>query len=101
MSVLRSLLAAVLALLTGACADVRVGSPDSLWLLWLVPLVLAFYIYVFRAKTRLLERFASPEMLRHLTAGVSRPRQVFKAALILAGIAAAVLSLAQPPRHDV
>ncbi|HEX9737413.1 MAG TPA: VWA domain-containing protein [Thermoanaerobaculia bacterium] len=75
--------------------DVRVGSIESLWLLWLVPAALAFYVYVFRAKTRLLERFASPEMLARLTSGVSRPRQVLKAALVLLGLLAAVASLAE------
>lgn len=75
--------------------DIKVGSPESLWLLWLIPALLAFYIYAFRTKTRLLQRFASPEMLSRLTAGVSRPRQYFKAALVLFGIFAAVLSLAE------
>lgn len=82
-----------LLLLTGC--DVQVGSTESLWLLWLVPLTLAFYVYVFRTKTRLLRRFASAEMLQRLTAGVSRPRQVLKAALVLFGLLAAVLSLAE------
>jgi Ca-activated chloride channel family protein len=75
--------------------DVKVGSPESLWLLWLVPLVLAFYVYAFRTKTRLLRRFASPEMLGRLTANVSRPRQYVKTALVLLGIFFAVLSLAE------
>ena len=81
-------------LLTG-CDDVKVGSTESLWLLWLVPATLAFYVYAFRTKTRLLRRFASAEMLERLTAGVSRPRQYFKAALVLLGLLAAVLSLAE------
>jgi Ca-activated chloride channel family protein len=85
----------LLLLPVSGCADVRIGSPESLWLLWLVPLVLAFYIYVFRTKTRLLRRFASSEMLRHLTSGVSRPRQYLKAALVLLGIFACVLALAE------
>ncbi len=84
----------LLLLLTG-CDDVRVGSTESLWLLWLVPATLAFYVYAFRTKTRLLRRFASAEMLERLTAGVSRPRQYLKAALVLLGILAAVLSLAE------
>ena len=84
----------LLLLLTG-CDGVKVGSTESLWLLWLVPATLAFYIYAFRAKTRLLRRFASAEMLARLTAGVSRPRQYLKAALVLLGLLAAVLSLAE------
>ncbi len=84
----------LLLLLTG-CNDVKVGSIESLWLLWLVPAMLAFFIYAFRTKTRLLRRFASVEMLARLTAGVSRPRQYLKAALVLLGLLAAVLSLAE------
>ena len=37
----------MLALLLTGCSGVRVGSPDSLWLLWLVPATLVFYIYSF------------------------------------------------------
>ncbi len=84
------------ALVAAGCGDVRIGNPDALWLLWLVPALLAFYVYVFRAKTRLLERFASRELLARLTSGVSRPRQVAKAALVLAGLAALVVALAEP-----
>jgi len=80
-------------LLTGC--DVKVGSTESLWFLWLVPVTLAFYIYVFRTKTRLLWRFASQEMLVRLTSGVSRSRQYLKAALVLFGLLAAVLTLAE------
>ncbi len=84
------------ALVAAGCGDVKIGSPGALWLLWLIPAVLAFYVYVFRTKTRLLERFASREMLARLTAGVSRPRQYAKAALVLAGLAALLLALAEP-----
>ncbi len=85
----------LLLLLTG-CDEVKIGSTESLWLLWLVPATLTFFIYAFRTKTRLLRRFASAEMLERLTAGVSRPRQYLKAALVLLGLLAAVLSLAEP-----
>lgn len=84
-----------LALLLGGCAEVRVGSPESLWLLWLIPATLAFFVYVFRTKTRLLRRFASPGVLARLTAGVSRHRQYFKAALVLLGLAACLLALTE------
>lgn len=73
----------------------RIGSPQSLWLLWLVPAVAAFVLWSFRARRRLLRRFASPEMLPRLTAGVSRTRQAVKALLVLLGLAAALLSLAE------
>ena len=84
-----------LLLLTTGCADVRVGHPESLWLLWLVPATLAFFVYVFRTKARLLESFVSSEMVKRLTAGISRQRQVLKALLILGALAASVLALAE------
>ncbi|MDX1502164.1 MAG: VWA domain-containing protein [Thermoanaerobaculia bacterium] len=77
------------------CAQLKVGSPESLWLLWLVPALALFLLYVARAKRRLLARFAQPEILARLTAGISRPRQVLKAALILLAVLALVLSLAE------
>lgn len=72
----------------------RIGRPESLWLLWLVPAAAAFCLYGFRRKRRLLARFASPELLPRLAGGVSRPRQAGKALLVLVGLAAALLSLA-------
>ncbi len=80
--------------LTG-CADVRVGHPQSLWLLWLTPVMLAFFVYVARTKDRLLKSFVSAEMVERLTTGISRQRQAFKAVLILLGLTAAVLALAE------
>jgi Ca-activated chloride channel homolog len=77
-------------------SGVRIGNPQALWLLWLVPAVALFYLYSFRAKSRLLRRFASPEMLRRLASGVSRPRQALKAALVLVGLLAAILALTEP-----
>jgi Ca-activated chloride channel family protein len=60
-----------------------------------VPALAAFYLYAFRSRRRLLERFASRQMLARLTAGVSRPRQAAKAVLVLLGLATALLSLAE------
>jgi Ca-activated chloride channel family protein len=89
------LIAAMLPLSTMGCDDVQVGSVDSLWLLWLVPALVVFYVYAFRRKHALLRRFASSDMLRRLTSGVSRPRQYFKAALVVVGLLAALLALAE------
>ena len=76
--------------------EVRTGRPDALWLLWLGPALLLFYVYAFRARARLLGRFASREMLPDLVAGVSRPRRRLKAVLVLVAVLALVTSLAQP-----
>jgi len=79
----------------GGCTDVQVGDPDSLWLLWLLPATIAFFIYTFRTKARLLRRFVSAEMVARLTQGISRQRQYFKTVLILLGLTALVLALAE------
>lgn len=84
-----------LLLLAGGCGGVRVGRAEALWLLWLVPALLAFYVYVFRTRSRLLRRFAPAEMMARLAAGVSRQRRALKAALVLLGLTAALLSLAE------
>jgi Ca-activated chloride channel family protein len=89
------LLSLPLNLVATGCQDVRVGSPSSLWLLWLVPLVVAFYVFTFRSSTLLLRRFASSELLARLTAGVSRPRQYLKAILVVLGLGVTVLALAE------
>ena len=81
--------------LLGGCADVRVGSPESLWLLWLLPLTIAFIVHVYRIKARLLRRFVSTEMVERLTRGISRRRQLAKAGLILIGLAACLVALAE------
>lgn len=83
-------------ILAGCAEDVRIGNPDSLWLLWLVPTLVAFYVYSFRRKDLLLLRFASLQLLGRLTTQVSRPRQVLKAALVTAGVAACAVALAEP-----
>ena len=77
------------------CADVRIGSPESLWLLWLVPGTFVFLVYAFRKRSLLLHRFAAPEMVSRLTAGLSRSRAVFKAALILIALSAAIVALTE------
>jgi Ca-activated chloride channel family protein len=86
---------AALGLPLAGCDQVRIGSPDSLWLLWLVPALAVFFVYSFSSRTRLLRRFAAPAMLARLTAGVSRPRQLLKAVLVALAALAAVLALAE------
>ncbi len=89
-----------LSLLLGLAAlagcEVRTGQPDALWLFWLAPGLLLFYVHAFRTRDRLLSRFASPQMLPGLLAGLSRPRRRLKAFLVLLAVLALLGSLAQP-----
>ena len=93
-ALLRSIWALGGAIVLGGC-DVRVGRSGALWLLWLVPVLVAFYVFSFRRGALLLQRFASTEMLARLRGGGSHSRRAFKAALIVAAFAALVLSLAE------
>ncbi len=83
-----------LMLLTSGCG-VRLGEPELLWFLWLVPLTGLFFVYSFRKRRRLLETFASSELLGKLLPSVSQGRAIFKAILILIGLTSAVIALAE------
>ena len=76
--------------------DVRIGAASYLWSLWILPALVAFYVYSFRTRHKLLQRFVSTAMVPRLAAGLSVQRQVIKAVLVLTGCAAAIFALAQP-----
>lgn len=74
----------------------RFASPNAFWLMLLIPLLTGFFIYAYRKKGRTLRRFAQVEMLKRMTDGISRGRQVFKSCLLLLVAFFAVLALARP-----
>lgn len=78
-----------------AC-DVRIGAASYLWSLWVLPALVAFYVYSFRARRQLIQRFVSLEMVPRLAAGLSVQRQVIKTALLVLGCGAAIFALSQP-----
>ncbi len=73
----------------------RFGNLTYLMLLWIVPLMVAFYVYSFRKKDRLIQRFAERHLFQQLTLGASRRRETFKAFLLLLAVSFAVLALAR------
>ncbi len=74
----------------------RIASPSYLLLLWLVPAMATFYLWSFRHRSRLLEKFASHEMLVRLLPPVSRTRQRAKAALLSTAVVMIILALLRP-----
>ena len=86
---------AALAFCLGGC-EIKLGRPELLWLLWVVPCLAAFYLFVFHSKTKLLRQFASAEMLERIGSGVSPERQRFKAVLVVAAFGLGVLTLTEP-----
>ncbi len=75
---------------------VRFANPQFFHLYWLVPVLILFFVWVFRYKRRLLRRLGDEQLIARLTAGVSRAKQIWKAILILLAFSLLVLALADP-----
>jgi len=65
-------------------------------LLWLVPALIIFFLYVLQAKKKALQAFGNPLLLQKLAAGASRGRQWLKWGLLILAIALLSLTLARP-----
>ena len=72
------------------------GNPTNFWWLAVLPVLIVFLVWAYRARRRALERFASPPLSDKLAASVSRPARRWKAVLLVAGILFGALALAQP-----
>jgi Ca-activated chloride channel family protein len=72
------------------------GSAKLLWLLGLVPLLALFLAWARRRAKAKLRRFAEPEILPRLTAGVSPARRALKALLLVGAVLFLALALARP-----
>ena len=72
------------------------GNLRYLYLLWLVPLLIVFYLYTFHRKRKALETFASAHLLPHLNVSVSRARQRGKPALLILVFTLLVFTLTRP-----
>ncbi len=67
-----------------------------LYLLWLIPLLLALYIYAFGRKRRALATFMDAALIPQLAPRVSRTRQWCKALCLVGVVGCLVLALTQP-----
>ena len=72
------------------------GHPHWLWALAAIPLLALIFVYAERRSTARLRAFVSPRLLPQLGATVNRFRRALRFALLLLGLALAVVSLAQP-----
>ena len=75
---------------------VRFDNLIYLHFLWLVPLLILFYVFVFQLKKKAIERFGSLELVQKLTLSLSRKRLFGKIALLLCSVFFVILSLAKP-----
>lgn len=72
------------------------GAPEWLWALLLVPLLIALFVRSEHRGLKRLQEFVSARLLPQLAATVNRPRRMIRFALLLLGLALAIVSLAQP-----
>ncbi len=72
------------------------GNHNALWLLALVPALVLFLVWAFRARRRALEEFIAPALGVRLTASVNRAARRWKAVLLVAVVLFAALALARP-----
>ena len=70
--------------------------PQALWLLLLVPPLIAFLGWAWRRKQRLVAQFIQSRLLANLTVGVSLTRQKGRLALLVAAVIGVALALARP-----
>ena len=74
----------------------RFAALPYVYLLWLVPALLALYIYAFVRKRQALALFMDPDLASRLLAHVSRARQWVKAICLIAAVGCLALALMQP-----
>jgi len=67
-----------------------------LHLLWLIPLLIVFYIFVFRWKKRALARFGNLDLIKRLSYSISQKRRIVKIILLLSAVLFMILALAKP-----
>jgi len=93
-----ALLSPVLPLAVGFALtfQIRCARRELLWLSPLVVLLALGYVWAFRRKARLLGRFASEHMLRHIVLAASPGRQVLKAVLLMLSVVFVILALVEP-----
>ena len=74
----------------------RIADPHLLWLLLAAPVVVLAYAIAFARRRRLLNRLGQPALIARMSASVSVPRKVLRAALVVLAVALLALALARP-----
>jgi len=74
----------------------RFANEQFLYLFFLIPALLSFYILAFRWKKKALERFGNLDLIARLSTVTSRRRQVLKVALLLLSLVFFIFALARP-----
>ncbi len=74
----------------------KIAQPEYFLLFWIVPALIAFYVWAFRRRDILLTRFASHRMLAQLIPPLGRGRQRLRAALLSSAVVMSLFALVRP-----
>ncbi len=74
----------------------RFAFPNMAYLTGIIPLLIIFFIAVFRQKRRAMALFANSELYQKLSQSVNRKRQIWKVVLSVVVVFLLILSLARP-----
>ncbi|KWT76859.1 vWA domain-containing protein [Candidatus Magnetominusculus xianensis] len=74
----------------------RFGNLQAVHLLWAAAVMAVFYVIAFRLSKKALHRFAGAGLSDELTMGLSRTRQFYKAAMLIAAVFLCVAALMRP-----
>lgn len=74
----------------------KFGNLSCLFLLWLIPGLIIFYVYAFLQKQKALKAFCGDTLFSKLVPKAHKGRQKLKVVLLLTGILFLVVSLSQP-----
>ncbi|MCD7975703.1 MAG: VWA domain-containing protein [Tannerellaceae bacterium] len=74
----------------------RFANPDFLYLLFLIPVVILFYIYTILRKRKALKAYGNPALLSELMPEVSYKRQHLKFWILLAALTVVIFIIAGP-----
>lgn len=74
----------------------RFAHPDFLYLLFILPALIVFYIYAMAQKKRAIKKYGNPELLAELMPEVSRGRQRLKFWLLFGAVTMVIFVIAGP-----
>ena len=70
--------------------------PELLHLLWGIPVLIAFYAFVFSRKDKAMKKFGNPALLQRMSPSTSRRAEKLKASLLILAISFAFIAAARP-----
>lgn len=74
----------------------KFGNLSYLFLLWLIPALVFFYVYAFLKKQKSIKLFCGEELFPKLVPSVRKGRQKLKAFLVISGIFFLIIALSRP-----